>query len=147
MRGLNTAATLWCSASIGVLSGVGAISYAALVTGLVIFVNLLLRPLVYRIDRQPLSSSELESAYAVSIVCRGDREAHMRALLLQRLAASAMHLRRLDSRNIEDSDRVEIEATVHADTRSDRLIEQIVGRLSLEPSVTAARWRVETLSE
>lgn len=147
VRGLNTAATLWCSASIGVLAGVGALSYAALVTGLVIVVNLLLRPLVYRINRQPLSSSELESGYAVSIVCRGDQEAHVRALLLQGLAASAMHLRQLDSRNIEDSDRVEIEAMVHADTRSDRLIEQIVGRLSLEPSVTAARWRVETLSE
>jgi putative Mg2+ transporter-C (MgtC) family protein len=58
-----------------------------------------------------------------------------------------MHLRRPDSRNIEDSVRIEIEATIHADTRSDRSIEQIVGRLSLEPSVTAARWRVETLSE
>lgn len=147
VRGLNTAATLWCSASVGVLAGSGAISYAGVVTGLVIVVNLLLRPLVYRINRQPLSSSELESGYAVTIVCRGDQEAHVRALLLQGLAANSMHLRQLESRNIEDSDRVEILATVHADSRSDKVVEQIVGRLSLEPSVTAARWRVEALGE
>lgn len=34
-----------------------------------------------------------------------------------------------------------------AERRSDGVLEQIVGRLSLEPSVTAARWRVEPLNE
>lgn len=145
VRGLNTAATLWCSAAVGILAGAGAVVYAALVAGLVIAVNLLLRPLVYRINRQSLAMSELEVGYGVTIVCRGEQEAHVRALLLQGLAASAMHLRQLDSSNIENSDRVEIQALVHADTRADKVIEQIVGRLSLEPSVTAARWRVETL--
>ncbi|MFN4125156.1 MgtC/SapB family protein [Pannonibacter indicus] len=147
VRGLNTAATLWCSASVGVLAGAGALAYAAVVTGLVMTVNLLLRPLVFRINRQPLSSTELDVGYRISIVCRGDQEAHVRALLLQGLAASAMHLRQLDSSNIEDSDRVEIKATVHADSRTDKAVEQIAGRLSLEPSVTAARWRVDALSD
>jgi putative Mg2+ transporter-C (MgtC) family protein len=146
VRGLNTAATLWCSAAVGILAGAGALAYAALVTGLVVFVNLLLRPLVYRINRQSISSSELDAGYAVTIVCRGEQEAHVRALLLQGLASASMHLRQLDSSNIEDSDRVEIRAVVHADTRTDKIIEQIVGRLSLEPSVTAARWRVESLN-
>lgn len=145
VRGLNTAATLWCSAAVGILAGAGAVIYAAMVAALVIAVNLLLRPLVYRINQQSLATSELEIGYGVNIVCRGEQEAHVRALLLQGLAASALHLRQLDSSNIEDSDRVQIEARVHADARADKVIEQIVGRLSLEPSVTAARWRVETL--
>jgi len=38
-------------------------------------------------------------------------------------------------------------AELSADRGSDSVLEQIVGRLSLEPSVTAARWRVETSSE
>lgn len=142
VRGLNTAATLWCSAAVGVLAGAGALAYAALVTALVVFVNLLLRPLVHRINRQPAASSEVEMDYAVTIVCRGAQEAHVRALLLQGLAASGVHLHELNSSNIEDSDRVEIMAVVHADTRTDKVIEPIVGRLSLEPSVTAARWRI-----
>jgi putative Mg2+ transporter-C (MgtC) family protein len=31
---LNTAATLWCSAAVGVLAGGGALSYAALAAGM-----------------------------------------------------------------------------------------------------------------
>jgi uncharacterized membrane protein YhiD involved in acid resistance len=71
----------------------------------------------------------------------------LRAMLLQGLGAGGIHLRRLDSSNIEDSDRVEVFAVLSADRRSDGVLEQIVGRLSLEPSVTAARWRVETVAE
>ena len=55
VRGLNTAATLWCSAAIGVLAGAGYPLYAALSTGFVLFVNLLLRPIVRFINRQPLA--------------------------------------------------------------------------------------------
>jgi putative Mg2+ transporter-C (MgtC) family protein len=121
--------------------------YASVAAALVIAVNLLLRPLVQRINRQPLASAELQSGYVVNVVCKGDREAHVRALLLQGLSAGSIHLRRLDSSNIEDSDRVEVLAVLSADRRSDGVLEQIVGRLSLEPSVTAARWRVEAVTE
>jgi putative Mg2+ transporter-C (MgtC) family protein len=147
VRGLNTAATLWCSAAVGVLAGGGALAYAALAAALVIAVNLLLRPLVQRINRQPLTTTELQSTYVVNVVCRGDNEAHVRALLLQGLSAGGIRLHRLDSSNIEDSDRVEVLAGLSAERRSDSVLEQIVGRLSLEPSVTAARWRIETSIE
>jgi putative Mg2+ transporter-C (MgtC) family protein len=46
VRGLNTAATLWCSAAVGVLAGGGALWFAAMAAAMVIAVNLLLRPLV-----------------------------------------------------------------------------------------------------
>ena len=147
VRGLNTAATLWCSAAVGVLAGGGALPYAALAAGMVIVVNLLLRPLVQRINRQPLATAEAPSRYVVNVVSRGDGEAHVRALLLQGLTSGGIRLHRLDSSNIEDSDRVEVLAELSADRRSDSVLEQIVGRLSLEPAVTAARWRVETAIE
>jgi putative Mg2+ transporter-C (MgtC) family protein len=147
VRGLNTAATLWCSAAVGVLAGGGALSYAALAASMVIVVNLLLRPLVQRINRQPLATAEVQSHYVVNVVCRGDTEAHVRALLLQGLGAGGIRLHRLDSSNIEDSDRVEVLAELSAERGADSVLEQIVGRLSLEPAVTAARWRVETSIE
>jgi putative Mg2+ transporter-C (MgtC) family protein len=118
-----------------------------LAASLVIAVNLLLRPLVQRINRQPLASAELQSGYVVNVVCRGEGEAHVRALLLQGLTAGGLRLRRLDSSNIEDSDRVEVLAVLSADQRSDGVLEQIVGRLSLEPAATAARWRIEQSTE
>ena len=57
VRGLNTAATLWCSAAIGVLAGAGYLLLATMATGFVVFVNLLLRPIVNFINRQPLTSA------------------------------------------------------------------------------------------
>jgi putative Mg2+ transporter-C (MgtC) family protein len=129
--------------AVGVLAGGGALSFAALAATMMIGVNLLLRPLVQRINRQPLASVEVQNGYVVNIVCKAEREAHVRALLLQGLSIGGIHRRRLDSSNIEDSDRVEVLAVLSADSRSDSILEQTVGRLSLEPSVTAARWRVE----
>src|ERR1700738_1206318 len=69
VRGLNTAATIWCSAAIGVLAGAGFPAYAALATGFVLFVNLLLRPIVIFINRHPLIASEVEVGYLVSVTC------------------------------------------------------------------------------
>jgi putative Mg2+ transporter-C (MgtC) family protein len=143
VRGLNTAATIWCSAAIGVLSGAGFPAYAALATGFVLFVNLLLRPIVMFINRQPLMASEVEVGYLVSVTCRSPEEAHIRALLLQGLAGGGLALRRLDSNDVEGTGRVVVTALMTASHRVDADLEKIVGRLSLEPTVSAARWQAE----
>lgn len=144
VRGLNTAATLWCAAAIGLLAGAGLHVLAVSVTGMVVFVNLALRPVARLVDRQPLQGTELVRRFEVEIVCRGAQEAHVRALLLQGFATSGLHLTALDSANIDDSDRVEVTARVNGEGVKPSALEQIVGRLSLEPSVTAARWRMVT---
>jgi putative Mg2+ transporter-C (MgtC) family protein len=147
VRGLNTAATLWCSAAVGVLAGAGSFLLAAMVAGLVVLTNLALRPLAALVNRQPLLAPETDSAYAVTIVCRSGQEAHVRALLLQGLASSGLRLRGLDSHDLDEADKVEIAARVHADQRADRTLGQIIGRISLEPGVSAARWRVGEQAE
>lgn len=144
VSGLNTAATLWCSAAVGVFCGAGFYPQAMIATAFVISVNLVLRPVVRMIGRYPVPTSDADAAYEISIVCHGQAEAHVRALLLRDLG-STLHIRDLESRDIEDSNRVEVTASVRADSRQDRALEQIVGRLSLEPMVTAARWRLEAV--
>jgi putative Mg2+ transporter-C (MgtC) family protein len=140
VRGLNTAATLWCSAAVGLLAGSAALLQACLVAAMIVAVNLLLRPLVRFINRQPKSSVELETKYEISVVCRGDAEARTRALLLQGLSTSSLHLHGLESSNIESTDHVRVVAHATTEGRNDAQLEQIVGRLSLEPTVSAARW-------
>ena len=147
VRGLNTAATLWCSAAIGVLAGAGYPAHAAVATGFIIFVNLALRPVVRFINRQSLTSTELEICYLISATCRSPDEAHIRALLLQGLAAAGLTLRRLESNDLEGVARVVVIALVTAPHRIDADVERIVGRLSLEPTVSAARWQAEVQLE
>ena len=147
VTGLNTAATLWCSAAVGLLAGSGHAAEAALATGFVVLVNLLLRPLVKLINRQPMIQSETDFHYRVRVVCRSPEEAHVRALLLQGTATGQLSLRQLDSTDLNGSDRVEVNAHLNAQSKCDGILEQVVGRLSLEPTVSAASWRVEPLAE
>jgi putative Mg2+ transporter-C (MgtC) family protein len=142
VRGLNTAATLWCTGAVGLLAGAGYWRHAALAAGLVVGVNLLLRPLVRLVNRQTLESAEIETSYVVSVTCRGADAAKIRGLLVQGFGVSDLHVRELESNDIESSDLVEVTATLVSQKRREIALEYIVGHLSLDPSVTAARWRV-----
>jgi putative Mg2+ transporter-C (MgtC) family protein len=57
IHGLNTAATLWCTAAIGSLAGLGCTSLCFLGTMVVLSANLLLRPLAQRINHVPVQAS------------------------------------------------------------------------------------------
>ncbi len=143
VRGLNTAATLWCAAAIGSLSGAGLLLHAGIGTVAVLVANLILRPLGYRINQQPLRGTELELCYRCDVVCRTQDEAHVRALLLQTVSSGKLQLRSLYSEDLEDTpDRVSVEAELVTQERNDVFLEQIVSRLSLEPGVIAIRWRI-----
>jgi putative Mg2+ transporter-C (MgtC) family protein len=147
VTGLNTAATLWCSAAVGLLAGSGHPLHAALATSFVILVNLTLRPLVRIINRQPIAQTESDFHYRVRVVCRNPEEAHVRALLLQSTGNGQLSLRRLDSNDLEEGGRVEVTAQLTAQSKNDAVLEQVVGRLSLEPTVSAASWSVGPMLE
>jgi putative Mg2+ transporter-C (MgtC) family protein len=50
VRGINSAATVWCSCAFGVFSGLGMILWAAFVTALVVLANVVLHYIENRID-------------------------------------------------------------------------------------------------
>jgi putative Mg2+ transporter-C (MgtC) family protein len=52
VRGMNTAATVWCSCAVGVFAGFGMLWWAALVTALVVFANIVLHYVEHRISRK-----------------------------------------------------------------------------------------------
>lgn len=147
ITGLNTAATLWCSAAVGVLAGEGFAAHAAIAAAFVIFANLGMRPLVRLINRQPVQQADVDTHYRVRVVCRSPDEAHIRTVLLQAASASQLSLRRLESIDVENTDRVEVMAELTAVQRSSAVLEQIVGRLSLEPMVSAASWSAKAIAE
>jgi putative Mg2+ transporter-C (MgtC) family protein len=142
VRGLNTAATLWCSAAVGVFAGAGLPGAAALCAGVVLAVNVGLRPLVRLIDATPHGASEVERRWEVRVRCPGEREAYVRALLLHSFQGSGLHLAGVESRDIDPAPMVEVQAEVTGAPGADEALERVVGRLSLEPYISAARWRV-----
>jgi putative Mg2+ transporter-C (MgtC) family protein len=56
VRGLNTAATLWCSAMVGTFAGDGQLIASAIAGAFVMLTNLFLRPLIYLVNKQPIAA-------------------------------------------------------------------------------------------
>lgn len=104
VRGLNTAATIWCSAAIGVLSGLGAPHWALILAAGVIFTNTVLRPLAYRLH--PVLPTEVPTVttYRLDLTCRSVDEVHLRTLMLSTISQSPATLQAIHSEDIENSD-------------------------------------------
>jgi uncharacterized membrane protein YhiD involved in acid resistance len=61
VRGLNTAATIWCSAAIGAISGLGNPLLALILTIAVLCTNIVLRPLAHRLYPAQVSRKNKKS--------------------------------------------------------------------------------------
>jgi putative Mg2+ transporter-C (MgtC) family protein len=142
VRGLNTAATLWCSAAVGVLAGSGLLRQAALGTAAVLMVHMTLRPLAQWMTRRSGLIVIPHTTYDLRVVCQADDEAHIRRLLLSVVHSMALTLLALSSANLDGAPRAEVRAELALPLRDDRVLEQIVSRLSLERAVSAVRWQV-----
>jgi putative Mg2+ transporter-C (MgtC) family protein len=138
VHGLNTAATLWCSAAVGLMAGAGAWSFAVLLTGLVVFVNLGLRPLVKLLKRYTQAGVPLTRTFRVALSCVPQDEAAMRALILRTLTVGGLHLSEIAGQTVDG--RVEISATVTGDGMSDQMLEQAIQRLGAEPGLLKLHW-------
>jgi putative Mg2+ transporter-C (MgtC) family protein len=141
VRGLNTAATIWCAAAVGSLSGAGLLPQALIGSVVILMANIVLRPLGRRIDQEPLKGTEVEMVYQCSVVCRNKKQSRIRALLLQALNNGNMQLRSLRSEDLENQDQIGVKANFVTQERDDAFLEQIVSRLSLEAGVTSVSWR------
>jgi putative Mg2+ transporter-C (MgtC) family protein len=143
VRGLNTAATLWCSAAVGLLAGEGFALYGALAAFLVIAANTALRPIVRAINRQPMDSTEEEQHYLITIDCRAAQASEIRSQLVEEVAAVPdLHFSQLGNAFIPDTGRAEVTATVSSHKRRELALEAIVGRFSEMDGVTQAAWRL-----
>jgi putative Mg2+ transporter-C (MgtC) family protein len=143
VRGLNTAATLWCSAAVGLLAGEGFALYGLLAAVLVIGANTVLRPIVHAINRQPVDFTEEEQHYLITIDCRAARAADIRAELVKEVGGVPdLRFSELDSAFAEDTGRVEVTATVTSHKRRELALEAIVGKFSEMDGVIRAAWRL-----
>lgn len=144
VRGLNTAATLWCSAAVGTLAGMNFLLEATIVALLVIATNTLLRPIVKRLKQEPISEqTEVETRYHLYVSCRTSAEAHIRALLLHMITVSPLEMRGLNSIRVADEQKAEVEAQLVGIGAQNKFLEQVVSRLSLEDSVNQVSWTLE----
>ena len=117
--------------------------YGSAATGTiaVIAANVGLRPIGLALNRGN-TTLDAEIAYLLRMMVHTEQEAHMRALSLHSRSAQPLLLKSLKSADIENTGKVEIRATLTSAGRQNLLPEQIVSRLSLEPSASAVSWEI-----
>jgi putative Mg2+ transporter-C (MgtC) family protein len=147
VRGLNTAATLWCSAAAGALSGTGHYGEAIFCGAGVVAMNLGLRYIQAAINRYRPHPVDVETDYLIEIDCAEEDEAKIRTQLARGSGQDGLGLRSLHSRKpSHPGGVVRIYADFVAHLRADEAIEQLVGRVGREKGVIAARWSAPSLT-
>ncbi len=143
VRGLNTAATLWCSAAVGACAGANLAAQAALLTVFVVAANTLLQPLVNRINRAPLHGSAVEAIFEISAMTTVEDAAPVRKALMGILQAA--HYPVSDIELLDRPDGVtEVLATLVATAVDAKDLDGIVAKLEGVPAVSNASWSSTT---
>ena len=145
IRGLNTAATLWCSASVGTFAGAGRPAEAAAVTAFVLAGNTLLRPLVNWINRRPITEGTTEAHYSVFVTCDRSNLADVRDLLDEVLSRASYPVRKVEVRS-ESESQVELEADLIPIAADPAELDQAVAELENSPLISSATWTAGTTS-
>ena len=153
VQGLNTAATLWCSAAVGCQAAGGHVIPAIATTVVVLGVHVMLRPLGRLVDRAPAAKDEVLGAYTIIVIARRKHELHVRAQLLQALNEPAFTLQGLTNRPAPDTNAdgpgnttnatAELRAEVLIEGNPATALDTLITRLSLEPGIQSVSWRSE----
>ncbi|OSC39692.1 MgtC/SapB family protein [Mycobacterium decipiens] len=140
VRGLNTAATLWCSAAVGVLAASGHLVFTVIATGTIVTIHLLGRPLGRLIDRDnAVEDDEGLQPYQVQVICRPKSEKYVRAHIVQHTSSHDITLRGIHTGQAGD-DRIALTAHLLMDGHTPAKLERLVAELSLQPGVYAVHW-------
>lgn len=143
VRGLNTAATLWGSAAVGACAGADLLVEALLATAFVLAANTLLRPVVNRINRQPMDTPSVEVTNTVYVIAPKGRQREALKTLEDALESAEYPPRDLNMHAF-GTDAVEIEAILASTSVDGEQLDALVARLSALECVTQAFWSPST---
>jgi putative Mg2+ transporter-C (MgtC) family protein len=141
VKGMATAATLWCSAAIGTLSGAGYPGHALIGTLAVLTLHVLFRPLGRWIDARVRLAVNVEMVYRLRVLCDEKHEGIIRTILLRHVNMHpGMTIQGIATQDDDHPDKTAVVADIFSLRRNDRALEDLMSRLNIEPTVTAVRW-------
>ena len=130
IKGLNTAATLWCNAAIGVLCAYGLLLEASSGTILILMSNIVLRFISRKL--MTMNTNDLTEKYTIKIIANYEKELVLRTMLTQSITDGEMNLNGLDTR--KNDNKIEITANVTL-TQTTQSIDHLITRFTMEPDV------------
>lgn len=136
IRGLNTAATLWCSAAIGALTASGLLVEAIIGVIYILMANLFLRFISRKLLRKTIHTKITN--YNIIIKCSEDKEKIIKNTLIQRLKINRITLTSFSSKKIDNQIELEIQVEIESAFIED--IKTIINKICLEPGITSVKY-------
>lgn len=136
IRGLNTAATLWCNAAIGVLCAYGFLFEAIVGTIFILISNILLRKLSVLMVG---SYSQNDSNYLLTIVCKEKHQNIYRKEVIEWLEKNNISLESISTNELEDSF---IKLKFYVCSRNAIELERLVLKLSIDTNIISISFKM-----
>lgn len=133
IKGLNTAATLWCNAAIGVLCAGGFLAEASIGTGFILFCNVVLRYITKKIN---LTHKKIEvyDDYVLTVFCTKKDSSDVKQKMMDLINKECIELQNIEI-NANELDKVKMVLTFKFLLNNSNVIESIVKNLSEDNSV------------
>jgi putative Mg2+ transporter-C (MgtC) family protein len=142
IRGLTTAATLWCTAAVGVLTSEGHFFEAFSGAVMILIANVALRPIARRMYHDADDRKDEEVLYEIRVRCLQDNEFIIRSMLMELIKEGKLTLRNLESEDIDGVDKMIVSARITSAGRIDETMEKIVSSISRQEGVGSVGWEV-----
>ena len=142
IQGLNTAATLWGSAAVGALCGAGMYFVALMLTGVIVFTHLSLRPLGHLINKIALKSDENEVEWIkIQTTCKEISENYVRAGVIKILRKYyEIEMKSLKSTHKENSAYTILEINLEVNSSSREVVDGVVDYITSLHGVSEVVW-------
>jgi putative Mg2+ transporter-C (MgtC) family protein len=141
VRGLNTAATLWCTAAVGTLAGGGLVLEALIATATVLVILIILRPLSNCIDNRAKITGKVETYYRFHVIGSEAVAPIVRSICLRHVnAQDGMLIQGISTSATNEPGKAAVAVEIFSSVRNDKYMNDLVQRLNIESGVVAARW-------
>jgi len=136
VRGLNTAATLWCSAAIGTLTALGLVVEASIGVAYILLSNILLRFISKKMMGK--NREKNNDNYILTLICTEEKEMIVKNMLIQKLKSNQFTIHNLETKNKDNE--VIIKISLEIDNNFSNNIDVIVNRACIEPGVISVEY-------
>lgn len=139
IRGINTAATLWCAAAIGVLTGTGYYFEAFIGTAVVLLANIVIRSFQYKMDQEQLKN--LDSICRLNLICNSSDEIQIRQILNQNLSKRNYNILSMSSKSLKNQ-KEQLLAEFLVPGESQEELEKIMRDLKEQKEIFSSEWKL-----
>lgn len=145
IKGINTAASIWASASVGILCCLDKWWFAALVAGTIVLAHLIIHPITEYITKKQEynkeKSDKQETFYRITIVCSEENADEIKKNIIEYFRElDGVLLRNLEMVDLEGGN-VKVRADFSTKRKNNELVEHIITHVGKHENIISTGWK------